>query len=1662
MHLNDDQVAPLLDLYDRGLYLQAYQVGQAYGPMKDWTGPRGRIMASRLAVNLGAPRMSRRQRIMAWRETPGDAEVLYYHGYTMLERKGPLETWRFLNQQTLPENASAEIRSSWYTLHAQAMTVLRDFDVAEEWLKKAEQIAPDNPWVHVNWVSCYEEQDRYDDALASVNRALELRNWYRPAVQAMGHLLPLLGRDDEAYEFLKEASVRLESCAVQFQLAAVLLEREAYDELRNTVRAIDELCPLMEDGFAKSLASLRSLIAYRLGDLDAAIEFAKLSKDKFETKLVERLADPARRERKRVRLPVGFVRQHHRTCAPAVLSSISQFWSKPAEHLQIADAICYDGTTSYNERRWADENGWYPREFTLTEQSAQELIDAGIPFTLTTTNPGSGHLQAVIGYDGLRGTLIIRDPYQRHWSEGFADGLIEQYQAFGPRGMAMVPAEERAKLDSLTLLDTSLWDYLYRLDGALEAHRRDDADACHRAMLQEAPGHKLTLEAERRLMLYDANSAGMLSAVERMRELFPEDTVLQLARLSLLRDLSRREERMATLEREYQRPEAHPSFFTQYAQELAADAREHPKVFDLLKRAIRRNPVDAGNYYLMAGILCDQLKFEEALELYRIAACLEDKNESVAEAYFRMAHHRKQTESALDWMRRRVERFGHLSSQPIRTLDWALRRLHRDREAAAVLQAAIERRPEDGDLLLYAADVKACETMSHLDEASELCRRAERFCPRAQWLRGKARLARYRSDHQEALAIWREIVEMQPLAIDGHRAIATLLSEVESQAAALEYLRSVGERFPRHQPLLALWIEWLYDEPPEVSEPLIRRLIEINPSDAWAYRELGFLLLKQRRTDEAAACAETAGQLDPTHSSWHHLRGELFKLESRFDDARAEFRSALKLSVDNDFAIRELFSCCETAGQRIEELEFLRQELSKQVNYGDGLLGYRNYASQLIDPQELLRLLREALDARPDLWHAWSACVRQLTDMDELAQAFELACQATERFPMLPRIWLDRARVCQMRIDPDGELFALETGYEINPAWTDMARQLADLYLRKGDLPKAAELLERAVANDPLEGMNYGWLADIQWKLEQREAAFKNIERSVQLAPRYSWAWDCLRTWSNEAGEPERPLRVARELTERRPGESNSWLMLARMIGREEDQFEERLAAVDKAIELSPRSADAYDLRARVLHRTGRIEEALDACRPAIFGDHLPPELFACGASIQWEQGNRDQAIEEMRAAVDADPSFYDGWSTLSDWYEELGDHENCLEASKMMVRLNPHHDGALGHLAISLLNTGKREEAKEAFRRSFELSPSYQYGGLWLFDLQIEDDELEQAAETLNVLESHVSGPFVTSKRAILAARRKDRQSAQTAFRELCLDPDENPWPLRAAYEAMQEAKWLVDVRRIAGEAIDEESLHPEAGPRWVRAHVDDDQWDLDGRLRTMVERHPRAGGMAVHELVGAFLNANRKKQFIQFSEKEGPWLRTSAAPWGAVGWGMTAFKDYDLAHEWLKDWRTQTEAEPWMLVNAAEAFREKGLAAEANEISRHALTLAPDGGVPLHKTWLAADAIVAQDFDGAREYLSTVDPSSFDVDYTFLHTIATAVLDIVGASIEERSAVFRDVRKRLNAIAKYENMRRERARRKFYHYALGKIAGTVGGISPAIWRWRRVLLSY
>jgi tetratricopeptide (TPR) repeat protein len=1644
----------VIDLYREGQYLKAYAAGETLGPLEDWPGTEARIMAGRLATMLGAPRVGRILHRLAWRGDRSHPEAVYFNALTMYLRRGPWETWQFLERHgDLPE-APLPIVADWYALRGQVLAGVRDFESAEAWITKAEEAAPERPWISVERAVVLEAEDRHEAALEAARKALALRPWFRPAVQAAAHYLVQLNRDEEALALLREAAQRLESGDVILQLAALQTELGRFTEAReNFERAVRFLPLLSRDKERFQMVTARRCdAAYYCEDLDEAVRLAALVDRPFFKEVAQRLAVRPLTGR-RVLLPVGFVHQHHVTCAPATLAAISQYWSKPADHLEVAEKICYDGTPAHSERRWAEESGFIVREFRITWESALMLLDRGIPFALHTVDPGTAHLQAAIGYDSRRGTLILRDPSERHFGEVLADKMIEHYRSTGPRGVALVPGERADLLDRIELPDEKLYDDYYAIERSLQVHQREKARDVHNRMRSCEPDHQLTLRARWTLANYDADLTNVLHHADLLLAQFPDDANLLATKLNCLRELGRREDRVALLQKICANPDSHPLFWLKYAQELSDDAREYEEVLHLLKRTLRCRPADADGYGLLADVLWDRQRRDEALMLYRFAACLDDKDESRAKAYFVASRNCRQTQRALDLLKDRFDRFGTRSGWPPRTLCWAYEQLEQVGKVFQVLDQAMQLRPDDGDLLLSAADLYG--RYGRKARADELLRQAADASHRTSWLRTAAYLAIYRGDQAAALGYARQVVEAEPLARDANDLVAQLLADLAGDQAAIQHLRGAVERFPRSYALRVLLIEWLRREDSAVAEAAVRELLDLQPVDPWARRELVIALIEQGKWDEAGAEAELACQLEPNSPVVHFAQGRIHQACGRTDEARAAFRRAIRLSVDYEPAIPALMAICNGKAEREEELHFLTEELVRQVIFGDGLLTFRDCASATLDPPTLLGTLREALAVRPDLWHAHAAMIRQLLEVGQTDEALDLARTAVERFPLLPRMWVELAAVCRARKDAAGEVEALEKALEIAPNWGEAARQLAEVHQRNGDLQQAAALLEQTIAREPRDARNYGFLADALWELDRREEALDRLAQAVQMEPGYEWAWNTLLRRSAEMDRPELAVDLARELTRLRPHQARSWIVLARVL-QDDQSRHERLEALDRAVVLNPRHAEAHGMRAECLSEMGRFDDAMAACRPAAFGDDPPLDLAARAADVESRRGDLPAAIAAMRHVTAQDPDYFWAWTRLADWHEQTGQKVEYLEAAENMVRLAPHNVVCWGYRGDARLRHGDRAGACQDFQHAMEMAPDYSFAPMSLFDAQLEDGDLDGAARTLEAASPHMPREHSLTQQICLASRRGDFDAAIEHLEALCATPMKDASPLERSVAAMLKNDWRRAAIAILGRHLDQPTTNPEIGAVWVGLAVAGGWWNqCRKRLDALADRG-ELWCLASVRFVRALGDARQVARLRKYVRRHRKQLASDVRTWSEVG---QALSDADLdarAAAWMADWETREGTTPLMLFPLVLANWKLRRRRQAVAVGRRAVEMTPDGATAYHRLWLAVDAALAGNTAEAAAAVATVDSEPLTEYYRHLHGLLTAAVSPGQASYKTAAGQLREAMARGSF-----GLRSDRLLRRVFWLLRWRVAKDHGRRATAFWAWLMAALT-
>jgi tetratricopeptide (TPR) repeat protein len=97
--------------------------------------------------------------------------------------------------------------------------------------------------------------------------------------------------------------------------------------------------------------------------------------------------------------------------------------------------------------------------------------------------------------------------------------------------------------------------------------------------------------------------------------------------------------------------------------------------------------------------------------------------------------------------------------------------------------------------------------------------------------------------------------------------------------------------------------------------------------------------------------------------------------------------------------------------------------------------------------------------------------------------------------------------------------------------------------------------------------------------------------------------------------------------------------------------------------------------------------------------------LFRRGQDAM-QLGNTQAAIEHFTALVDHDPAFTEGWNARATAYYMAGEIGPSLSDIAHVLQANPRHFGAITGLALILEESGKPEQALEAYRAAAAIHP--------------------------------------------------------------------------------------------------------------------------------------------------------------------------------------------------------------------------------------------------------------------------------------------------------------------------------------------------------------------
>lgn len=261
------------------------------------------------------------------------------------------------------------------------------------------------------------------------------------------------------------------------------------------------------------------------------------------------------------------------------------------------------------------------------------------------------------------------------------------------------------------------------------------------------------------------------------------------------------------------------------------------------------------------------------------------------------------------------------------------------------------------------------------------------------------------------------------------------------------------------------------------------------------------------------------------------------------------------------------------------------------------------------------------------------------------------------------------------------------------------------------------------------------------------EAALLSYKRAVALQPNWSIALVGLCTVLNKTVQYEAALEACEQALAgdgdwEEVGPAQAWSQQAQALTGL-GQYQEALAALDRAVGLAPDYADAWNNRGAVLAylnqwqlaiaslqraaeldpisaspwvNLGRIQRMLGQYSNAIAAyDHaleLNPsdaEAWANRSVVQWYLQQYDAALASADRAIALNDKSYLGWYNRATTLVSLERYPDAGRAYQQAIRLEPESADAWTGLGLVLTRLNRYDEARRVLAKALELNPQHE-----------------------------------------------------------------------------------------------------------------------------------------------------------------------------------------------------------------------------------------------------------------------------------------------------------------------------------------------------------------
>jgi tetratricopeptide (TPR) repeat protein len=382
--------------------------------------------------------------------------------------------------------------------------------------------------------------------------------------------------------------------------------------------------------------------------------------------------------------------------------------------------------------------------------------------------------------------------------------------------------------------------------------------------------------------------------------------------------------------------------------------------------------------------------------------------------------------------------------------------------------------------------------------------------------------------------------------------------------------------------------------------------------------------------------------------------GGAIRITARFVDvSTGEVLEAVDITgkMDDIFDLQDELALKLIKAMGIATTRRERKTVSERPTSSLGALELYSKALKATDPDEMIKLFEQAIEADPNYKEAYNDLAVVYMGQGDYAHAIELLKKAldVDQSYFLPHFNLG---VCYFQL---GRLDESEREHrraiEYNEHYTLAYLALAEVYLAQQDYRRAIESARTATELDPSDTRGYNLWGNALYGQERYEEAIAKYEQVLELDPEAAYAYYNIANCHAELGDVEKALAFHGKALEADPDYALPYyrrgMLYLHTLGDAHKAAIDLLAYIERA----GTDADGYVGLAQAYVALDKKDKAKEALETAVELRPNDPNTLNELANLHYADGEYKRAEELYLAALKADPDFKYGYHNLGNYY---------------------------------------------------------------------------------------------------------------------------------------------------------------------------------------------------------------------------------------------------------------------------------------------------------------------------------------------------------------------------------------------------------------------------